>query len=46
LTRRAVDQIPDRALVEINKRVGARLLARAGQRVMLKFPRAVPVVAR
>jgi uncharacterized protein (DUF697 family) len=44
LTQRAVDQIPGRALVEINKRIGARLLAKAGQRVVLKFPRAVPVV--
>jgi uncharacterized protein (DUF697 family) len=44
LTQRAVDQIPGRALVEINKRIGSRLLARAGQRVVLKFPRAVPVV--
>jgi uncharacterized protein (DUF697 family) len=44
LTQRAVDQIPGRALVEINKRIGARLLAKAGQRIVLKFPRAVPVV--
>lgn len=44
ITQRAVDQIPGRALVEINKRIGARLLAKAGQRVVLRFPRAVPVV--
>jgi hypothetical protein len=44
LTQRAVDQIPGRALVEINKRIGARLLATAGQRLVLRFPRAVPVV--
>jgi uncharacterized protein (DUF697 family) len=44
LTQRAVDQIPGRALVEVNKRIGARLLAKVGQRVALKFPRAVPVV--
>lgn len=44
LTRRAVDQIPGRALVEINKRIGARMLARMGQRVVLKFPRAVPLL--
>jgi uncharacterized protein (DUF697 family) len=43
LTQRAVDQIPGRALVEINKRIGARLLARVGQRVLLKFPRAIPL---
>jgi uncharacterized protein (DUF697 family) len=44
LTQRAVDEIPGRALVEINKRIGARLLAKVGQRVVLKFPRAVPVL--
>lgn len=44
LTQRAVDQIPGRALVEVNKRIGARLLATVSQRVVLKFPRAVPVV--
>ena len=43
LTQHAVDQIPGRALVEINKRIGARLLAKVGQRVVLRFPRAVPV---
>lgn len=43
LTQRAVDQIPGRALVEINKRVGAGLVAKAGQRIALRFPRAVPV---
>lgn len=44
LTQRATDQIPGRALVEINKRIGARLLTNVGQRVVLRFPRAVPVV--
>ena len=44
ITQRAVDQVPGRALVEINKRIGAQLLARAGQRVVLRFPRAVPVI--
>ena len=44
LTQRAVEQIPGRALVEINKRIAARLLARVGQRVVLRFPRAVPVL--
>jgi len=44
LTQRAVDQVPGRALVEINKRIGARLLTKVGQRVVLRFPRAVPVV--
>jgi hypothetical protein len=44
ITQRAVDQIPGRALVEINKRIGSRLLASAGERVLLRVPRAVPVV--
>jgi len=43
LTQRAVDQIPGRALVEVNKRIGASLVAKAGQRIALRFPRAVPV---
>ena len=43
LTQHAVDQIPGRALVEVNKRIGTRLLAGVGQRVALRFPRAVPV---
>lgn len=44
LTQRAVEQIPGRALVEVNKRVGTKLLAQVGQRVALRFPRAVPVL--
>jgi len=44
LTQRAVDQIPGRALVEINKRIGARLLAKMGGQVVLKIPRAIPVL--
>lgn len=44
VTRRAVEQVPGRVLVEINKRIGARLLAKASQRLILRFPRAVPVV--
>lgn len=43
LTQRAVEQIPGRALVEVNKRIGTGLLAKAGQRIALRFPRAVPV---
>lgn len=43
LTRRAVEQIPGRALVEVNKRIGTKLLTEVGQRVALRFPRAVPV---
>ncbi len=44
ITQRAVDQVPGRALVEINKRIGARLLARLGGQVVLKIPRAIPVL--
>lgn len=44
LTQRAVDQIPGRLLVEVNKRIGARLLANVGARVLLKVPRAVPIL--
>lgn len=44
LTQRAVDQIPGRLLVEVNKRIGARLLANVGGRVLLKVPRAVPIL--
>ncbi len=44
LTQRAVEQIPGRALVEINKRVGSRLLMRAGERSLSSFSRFVPIV--
>ena len=44
LTQRAVEQIPGRLLVELNKRIGAKLLTQVGQRVALRFPRAVPVL--
>ena len=44
LTQRAVEQIPGRALVEINKRIGMRLLTRAGERGLSSFSRFVPVV--
>jgi len=43
LTQRAVEQIPGRLLVEVNKRIAAKLAAQVGQRVVLRFPRAVPV---
>jgi len=44
LTKRAVEQVPGRLLVEVNKRVAQRLLAKVGQRVVLRFPRAIPVL--
>jgi uncharacterized protein (DUF697 family) len=43
LTQRAVEQIPGRLLVEVNKRIAAKLAAQVGARVALRFPRAVPV---
>jgi len=43
LTQRAVEQIPGRLLVEVNKRIAAKLVAQVGQRVALRIPRAVPV---
>ena len=43
LTQRAVEQIPGRLLVELNKRIGAKMATQIGQRVVLRFPRAVPV---
>lgn len=44
LTRRAVEQVPGRALVEINKRIGLKLLARAGERTVSNFSRFVPLL--
>jgi uncharacterized protein (DUF697 family) len=40
----AIDRIPGRVLVEINKRVGFRLLAKAGERGLVNFAKIVPVV--
>ncbi|HWJ04388.1 MAG TPA: hypothetical protein VNS57_01205, partial [Steroidobacteraceae bacterium] len=44
LTRRAVEQIPGRALVEVNKRIGLRLLTRVGERSVSNFSRLVPIL--
>lgn len=44
LPQTAMKQVPGRALVEINKRIGIRLLAKAGQRGLTQFPKAIPVV--
>jgi hypothetical protein len=40
---RGVEAIPGRLLTEINKRVGIRLIARAGERGVLNLTKAVPV---
>jgi uncharacterized protein (DUF697 family) len=44
LSNRVVRQVPGRALVEVNKRIGLKLLARAGGRGVAQFPKAIPVV--
>jgi uncharacterized protein (DUF697 family) len=44
LPQSAMKQVPGRALVEINKRIGLRLLAKVGQRGISQFPKAIPVV--
>jgi hypothetical protein len=40
----AIDRIPGRVLVEINERVGFRLLTKAGERGLVNFAKIVPVV--
>ena len=44
VTAAAIDRIPGRVLVEINKRVGFRLLTKAGERGLVNFAKIVPVV--
>ena len=44
LPQSALKQVPGRALVEINKRIGFRLLAKAGARGVAQFPKVVPVL--
>jgi uncharacterized protein (DUF697 family) len=44
LPQSALKQVPGRALVEINKRIGAQLLAKAGARGVAQFPKVVPVL--
>jgi uncharacterized protein (DUF697 family) len=44
LSQRALDQVPGRALVEVNKRIALRLVARAGERTIASFSRWVPLV--
>jgi uncharacterized protein (DUF697 family) len=44
LPQAATKQVPGRALVEINKRIGMQLLTRTGQRGLAQFPKAVPVL--
>lgn len=44
LTERAIHQVPGRALVELNKRIGVRLLTKAGERSFVNLSKAVPLV--
>lgn len=44
LTERAIAQISGRALIEINKFIGFRLLTKAGERGLVNFSKAVPLV--
>jgi len=44
LPQSALKQVPGRALVEINKRIGFRLLTKASGRGIAQFPKVVPVL--
>jgi len=44
LPNRAIKQVPGRALVEVNKRIGLQLLTKAGGRSIAQFPKLIPVV--
>ena len=44
LTRRAISQISGKTLIEINKRIGFRLVTKAGERGVVNLTKAVPVV--
>lgn len=44
LPNRAIKQVPGRALVEVNKRIGLQLLSKAGSRGLAQFPKLIPVV--
>lgn len=44
LPQSAMKQVPGRALVEINKRIGMRLLGKAGARGLGQFPKVIPVL--
>jgi uncharacterized protein (DUF697 family) len=44
LPHQGMKLVPGRALVEINKRIGFKLLTRAGSRGVAQFPKVIPVV--
>ncbi len=44
LTLSALEQVPGRVLIEINKRVGFRLLTEAGERGAINLVKVVPLI--
>jgi uncharacterized protein (DUF697 family) len=44
ITQSAINRVPGRLLVEINKRIGARLVTKAGERSLVNLSKAVPIV--
>ena len=44
LTEKVVMQVPGKVLIEINKKVGFRLLTKAGEKGVINLIKAVPVV--
>ena len=43
LTERAIAQVPGRALIEINKYIGFRLITKAGEKGIVNLTKAIPV---
>ncbi len=44
VTAKLISKVPGRALIEINKRVGFRLLTKAGEKGVINLTKAIPVV--
>ena len=44
LTAKAIQRIPGKTLIEINKKVGFRLLTKAGEKGIINLSKAVPIV--
>jgi EcsC protein family len=45
LTAQVLDRVPGRVLIEINKRVGFRLVTKAGEKGLINLARGVPVIS-
>lgn len=43
-TTRAINRVPGRALIDINKKVGFRLITKAGERGIINLTKMVPIV--